>query len=109
MTTAAARLGFADPDDAMAHVLRSTIDYDATGNPVDVETIVAELAASKPYLIAGSTPLPAVPRGGAPSAPSGGGARTMTSADLNALSLSAAGRAQLAAMSEAEFDAAAAR
>lgn len=57
---AAAKLGFADPEDAIRFVDGSTIEFDETGQPVNVASLLDGLVKAKPYL-RGSH---AVPSGG---------------------------------------------
>jgi hypothetical protein len=47
----AARLGFADPDDAMRLLDRATLEFEDDGSPRNVGTQLAALAKSKPYLL----------------------------------------------------------
>jgi hypothetical protein len=47
----ASQLGFADPTDAYAMLDMSQLEYDAQGNPKDVEGALKALATAKPYLV----------------------------------------------------------
>lgn len=48
----AAKLGFRDPDDALAHVARriDAVELDKDGKPTNVSTLLADLLKDKPYL-----------------------------------------------------------
>jgi hypothetical protein len=47
----AARLGFADPDDALRLLDPTALEFDDDGNPKNVASELAALAKSKPYLL----------------------------------------------------------
>lgn len=47
----AARLGFADPDDALRLLDHSQLDYDDDGTPTNVAEQLAAMAKTKPYLL----------------------------------------------------------
>lgn len=59
VTRAATRLGFVDPTDAIGLLDRASIDHDPDGTPTNVDRLLADLAKTKPYLLARSTPAPA--------------------------------------------------
>jgi len=48
--TAAARLGFADPEDAFALLDREAIEFDDAGTPKNVSRLLTDLLTAKPYL-----------------------------------------------------------
>jgi hypothetical protein len=48
--TSAAKLGYADPDDAMRLVDAAAIEFDEAGEPANVGTLLADLLKAKPYL-----------------------------------------------------------
>jgi len=48
--TAAARLGFADPEDAFALLDREAIEFDDAGTPKNVSRLLTDLLKAKPYL-----------------------------------------------------------
>ena len=48
----AARLGFADPADAIGLIDRSLVTFDDAGKPENVKALLGDLAKAKPYLIA---------------------------------------------------------
>lgn len=52
----AARLGFADPEDAMRLLNHANLEFDAEGNPTNVEQQLASLAKAKPYLLGRKPP-----------------------------------------------------
>lgn len=63
VTSAAARLGFADPEDAGRFLSDTALDLDAAGTPTNVEDLLKSLLKAKPYLA-----------GKAVAAPTSGGA-----------------------------------
>lgn len=50
VTAIASRLGYTDPDDAWRFVDRSTITFDDDGQPKNLQKVLEDLLASKPYL-----------------------------------------------------------
>lgn len=52
VTTAAAKLGFVDPADALRMLDRASIQFGEDGSPVDIEKQLAAIATAKPYLVA---------------------------------------------------------
>lgn len=48
----ASKLGFADPADALAMLDRTSIETGDDGRPANVDTLLSDLAKSKPYLLA---------------------------------------------------------
>jgi uncharacterized protein (DUF885 family) len=84
----ASRLGFADPDDAVRLVDRTSLEFDDAGEPKDVEKALKALLAAKPYLA--ST---AVRPSGSADAGNAGTSATDGTIDMNALIRRDAGRA----------------
>lgn len=57
VTTTALRLGFADPVDAFSLLDRAALEFDeTTGRPKNVEKLLTDLLAAKPYLGGSSRP-----------------------------------------------------
>lgn len=48
---AASKLGFHDPDDALALLNRKAVEFDEDGKPKNVEALLKTLAESKPHLV----------------------------------------------------------
>lgn len=68
---AAARLGFADPDDALRLMDRNAIKFDdATGQPTNVAELTADILKTKPYLAsAAARPAGSIDLGGGGTTP----------------------------------------
>lgn len=75
---AAARLGFADPEDAMRLLNHASLEFDENGSPTNVEQQLAALAKTKPYLL--GRKVPSFDTGSGGSEPAGG--RIYTLAEL---------------------------
>lgn len=73
-----------DPDAVVALISPSKVEFDADGQPTNVETLVKELLTAKPYLSKGR------PRGSANGGEGGGGTRS--SGDFNSMIRRQAGR-----------------
>jgi cell wall-associated NlpC family hydrolase len=56
VTVTALRLGYADPADAYSLINRSAIEFDDTGKPRNVDKLLTDLIAAKPYLAGASRP-----------------------------------------------------
>lgn len=56
VTVGALRLGFADPADAYSLVDRAALEFDETGKPRNVDRLLTDLIAAKPYLAGASRP-----------------------------------------------------
>lgn len=52
----AARLGFADPSDAVAMLKRAELEFDDDGIPTNAESLLKEMLKAKPYLAGKSAP-----------------------------------------------------
>lgn len=56
VTHAALRLGYADPADAYSLIDRASLDFDDAGKPRNVDKLLQDLIAAKPYLAGASRP-----------------------------------------------------
>ena len=84
--TSAGKKGIVDPDAAVRLLDRSKITYDQDGRPNNVDALLDELAAAKPYLVANRTS----PNGAGDGGPRG---RSDAGADMNQILRRATGRA----------------
>lgn len=50
ITRAASKAGFADPDDAVALIDQSKVEYDDDGKPANIDTLTTDLLKRKPHL-----------------------------------------------------------
>ncbi len=50
ITRAASKAGFADPDDAVALIDQSKVEYDDDGKPTNIDTLTTDLLKRKPHL-----------------------------------------------------------
>lgn len=96
---AAAKHGFADPEDAMALLPAGSIEYTEDGKPRNLDHLLGEIIRSKPYLKASYTQPPDLGQGGRGAAPG-----TLTRSELAKMSVE-----QVMALPPAEVDAAMAR
>jgi len=56
VTQTALRLGYADPADAYSLIDRAALEFDDSGKPRNVDKLLADLIAAKPYLAGASRP-----------------------------------------------------
>lgn len=56
VTHAALRLGYADPADAYSLIDRAALEFDDSGRPRNVDKLLTDLIAAKPYLAGASRP-----------------------------------------------------
>jgi len=56
VTHAALRLGYADPVDAYSLIDRASLEFDDNGKPRNVDKLLTDLIAAKPYLAGASRP-----------------------------------------------------
>jgi hypothetical protein len=56
VTVTALRLGYADPADAYSLIDRSALEFDDNGKPRNVDKLLSDLIAAKPYLAGSSRP-----------------------------------------------------
>ena len=94
VASAAAKLGFSDPEDALALVAGS-VAFGEDGTPQGVDKLLADLAKSKPYLLSGRQPAGSFDTGtGAARAPQAG--RVYTREQLRDSAFYAANEADIA-------------
>jgi hypothetical protein len=56
VTAIASRLGYTDPDDAWRFIDRSAVTFDSDGEPKNLQKVLEDLLASKPYLAKSAGP-----------------------------------------------------
>lgn len=56
VTVAALRIGYADPADAYSLIDRAALEFDDSGKPRNVDKLLSDLIAAKPYLAGASRP-----------------------------------------------------
>lgn len=95
----AAKLGFADPEDALALLPSGAVEFTEDGRPKNLEHLLGEVIRAKPYLRASYSQMPDAGQGNRGVAPG-----TLTRADLARMT-----EAQVMALPPAEVDAALAR
>ena len=58
MVAVAANKGYANPDDVRNFIGLDIVEFDETGQPINIDTLVESLAVDKPYLLGGGGQIP---------------------------------------------------